>query len=159
MAFRIPKMAGMGSQARFAVTIDGDKELLRNLKSIREGSAKRIMRKAITAGLLPVQQEAKRLVKARSLKRLIARRASVKSTAVNGMVYVKTAKDRTITLEGREVDFSVVANILEFGSQSRKIPARRFMRGARESQGPRGMKVAIDTANQLIEAEWRKPIK
>jgi len=157
MAFGIPKMANMGGKARFSVTIDGDKDLLRSLKSIREGSAKRIMRKAITAGLLPVQREAKRLVKSRSLKRLISRRASVKNTAVNGMVYVREDKDRKIKLEGREVDFSVVANILEFGTD--QIQPRRFMRGARESQGQYGMKVAIDKANELIQAEWRKPIK
>lgn len=116
--------------------ITGDKELAKALDQLRLASVRKVMRPAVSKALTPVNRRAKALCPSRRIRRLIGKRVYKSGTAVTGKVYVRKAADHGITetvrLEGRDVDFSVVGNFLEFGT--RHARKRSFLRPAMDQQ-------------------------
>jgi hypothetical protein len=146
-----------GGRGKVSVELIGDKELQKQIKNMGEKAGKRVMKSAIGAGLTILRKEAKAKAPSESIGKLIAKKAWItRRGKVNGHIYIKEDGSRTIMLDGRQVDFSAVASILEFGSMSRGIRARRFMRNARESAGDRAVQKVIQQANKAIEREWNK---
>ena len=99
--------------------ITGDKALAKRIAALAGKGANRIMRPAIGKGLAPILKQAKANQRHASLRKLIGKKVITKKAwpkDVAGKVYMKPSKDRTINLQGREVGFEVVGNILEFGS-------------------------------------------
>jgi hypothetical protein len=117
------------------IKITGVEDVLKKMRTIDKQFNSKIVRPAMTEALKPMQQKAKGLQRHASLRRLIGRRAFVskKRQEVLGKVFMRPDKKRTIMLEGREVGFEVVANILEFGSVKKNITPQPVMRPARDA--------------------------
>jgi len=167
-AFNIGSMMGKRGGSRygdlkggaidFGVFVEGDKDLAKALKKISDVSARKVMRSAIGFGMTPIRREARRLAP-NSIARLIHKRARAKGTTVNGMIYVKEHESRTVKLDGRDVDFAVVANFLEFGSASQNIKPIAFMRRARETKKTEAIERVKKRARVMLEREWQKADK
>jgi HK97 gp10 family phage protein len=126
------------------------------LADMKASAARAVMRPAIRAGCRVIAKEAKQRApgdKRHRIRRLID--VMVKTTSkgnVIGRVYVKESKADTITLDGREVPFNVVANILEFGSP--EIPAQSFMRKSRRVKGAAALRKVSTIADRNITRQW-----
>lgn len=133
--------------------ITGEKELAAKIAALAGKGANKIMRPAIGKGLVPIMKQAKANQRHASLRKLIGKKVITKKTWPNdvaGKVYMKPSKDRTINLNGREVGFEVVGNILEFGSAKQNIPPQPFMRPAREqAAGAAIIATAAEASKQL----------
>ena len=145
-----------------SIEIVGDKELERELKELAATSARSIMRPAINAGLTPIKKRAVSLAKSNFKSDTIAKEIgkSVKKArrrgGITGMVYVKPQPERMVKVNGREVPFEVVANILEFGRKDGSLPARSFMRKAREETKSEALRIVKEKAKITLEKKWRE---
>lgn len=133
--------------------ITGDQKLAATLAALPGKMQKRVMRSAVAKGLAPIAKQAKANQRHKSLRELIGKKViRKKSGDAAGKVYMKPSPDRTINLQGREVGFEVVGNILEFGSAKRGIAPQPFMRPARQQAGAAAIRaVAEEARKQLIK--------
>lgn len=113
--------------------ITGDFELMAKLEMLGRKSLTAVLKPAVNKGLNPIMQKAKQNCKWNSLRKLIGKKTGkTKKGTISGKVYMKPSKERTIKLNGRDVGFEAVANILEFGSSKQNIRPQPFMRPARQ---------------------------
>jgi len=144
------------------INIIGDKALEKELRELYQGVRLSIMRSAINAGLTPILKRAISLAKSNFKSDTIAKH--IKKSAKNknkkkgvvGKVFVEEQPERKIKLEGREVPFEVVSNILEFGRKDGSLPARSFMRRAREEMKSEALKVVREKTKSVLEKKWRQ---
>lgn len=115
-----------------AQTLTGDKALNSKLAVLKSSAVQRVMKPAMSKGLDPIMRRAKSNAPWASIRRLIGKKVTGRGTKISGKVFMKPSNNRTIMLDGREVGFEVVANILEFGSAKQNIRPQPFMRPARE---------------------------
>jgi len=135
-----------------SAVVTGLDKLLRDMQQIDRQMNSRVVRPATLRALAPIKRRAKKNAKWKSIQRLISGKAFVsKKGEVKGKVYLKPDKERTITLEGREVGFEVVGNILEFGSVTKNIRPRPFMRPAADEGGTE--------AKAILEREIKARLK
>lgn len=136
-----------------SVVVTGLEQLLRNMQQIDRQMNSRVVRPATLRALTPIKRRAKQNAKWKSIQRLISAKAFVskKKGDVKGKVYLKPDKKRTVTLEGRKVGFEVVGNILEFGSVTKNIRPRPFMRPAADE--------GATEAKKVLESEIKARLK
>ena len=132
------------------VGLEGMEQVLNNMAKIDRQFDRKVVIPSVRAALKPIRTKARQLQKHQSLKKTIKSRAfKSKKGDILGKVFLSKNKDgRTINLEGREVGFEVVGNILEFGSAKRNITPQPFMRPAREQ--------AAGQARTAMEKEAKK---
>lgn len=135
--------------AQLTIQLVDDKELNAKLTALPDKVQAKVMRRAIGCGLMPIARQARNLQRHASLRKLIGTKVVKRKRDREwvGKVYLKPSKERTIMIEGREIGFEVVGNILEFGSAKRNIKPQPFMRAAREQAG--GAAIAA-VANQAV---------
>lgn len=114
--------------------VKGMEALQKTLKNIDKKMADKVLRFATSKGLDPIKRRAKSNAKWPSIKKLIGKKVwKNRKKNITGKVYLRPGKDgRTVRINNKEVDFSAVGSILEFGSSKRNIAPRPFMRPARE---------------------------
>lgn len=117
----------------------GLNDLIKNIDRVDKDFNRKVFLPAIRKGLNIIAKQAKANCKWQSLRKLISKKAfiSKKDKNAKGKVFLRPSKDRTIKLEGREVGFEVVGNILEFGSVKQNIKPHPFMRPARDHAAAR----------------------
>ena len=125
----------------FAV-VKGVPQLEMRLRRIENREALKIATLGIREGLKPIKKRAQELAKANFKSETISKMIRSKAKKGIGKVYINKMPDRTVTVEGREVPFEVVANILEFGRLDGSMPPRSYMRRAREEKGKEGLEIA-----------------
>lgn len=147
--------------ATAAISLIGDAETLALLDAMKGPVANRVMRRAIDRGLTVIAKEARKLAPGSEhhrLRRMIG--TEVKTTNkknILGYVHVEDHPSDTIQLQGRQVNFSAVGAMLEFGTPH--IAARSFIRAARDAKGTEALAVVRAVAEERIEAEWEKASK
>jgi HK97 gp10 family phage protein len=136
-----------------SVVVTGIQSLIAEMERIDRQMNSKVVRPATLRALSPIRKRAKANAPSESLKKLISAKAFVskKKKEVKGKVYLKPDKKRTIKLQGREVGFEVVGNILEFGSVKQNIRPRPFMR-------PAAAEGAAEAKN-ILEKEIRERLK
>jgi len=146
--------------ARVDVNILGDQQLQKDLNTLASSSVNDIMRNPIRAGLQPIREAASQQYKAygwdefgakRNLKRVV----NSGKKGVVGSVVLADITSRKVTIEGREVPFNVVANILEFGSRKRNIREYRVMRDARDKNQQEALSIVHRKTTEQIEKKWK----
>lgn len=132
--------------------IEGDQALARKLAGLPDKVQAKVMRSAMSRGLTPLAQAARRLQRHPSLRKLIAKAVVRRKRDRDwiGKVYMKPAKERTVRIDGRVVGFEVVGNILEFGSLKRHIAPQPFMRPARRQAGPAAIRALADQVRKKL---------
>ncbi len=136
------------------VKMTGDKKLSARIAALESKVSNKIMRAAVSKGLIPIAKQAKANQRHASLRKLIGKKVITKKRwpkDVAGKVYMKPSKDRTIMLEGRNVGFEVVANILEFGSAKRNITPQPFMRPARTNAAAAAISATAAEARRQLQ--------
>jgi len=135
----------------------GGKELMRKMDRIGGKSAVKIMRSALSAGLMPILKQARKNAPGKTIKKLLKKsvKKGKKRGTIVGKVYVGDSA-RRVKFQGEEVGFEFVANVLEFGSQKRGISAHKYLRGARESKAQAAISAMEKKANERMKAEWAK---
>jgi HK97 gp10 family phage protein len=119
-----------------SIVVTGLEKLLRDMQQIDRQMNSRVVRPATRRALAPIKRRAKQNAKWKSIRRLISSKSFInKKGEVKGKVYLRPDKKRTVILQGREVGFEVVGNILEFGSAKKNIQPRPFMRPAADQGG------------------------
>lgn len=137
----------------------GDEETLAVLRDMKGSAERAVMRSAIGAGLTPIRKEAQKRAPAdekHRIKKHLKKRTYTskgRKKEIIGLVYVADSEETTM-FKKRKVPWTVVANFLEFGTST--IPAKAFLRGARESKKASAMAIVRAKAEERIEAEWAK---
>jgi hypothetical protein len=133
------------------ILLTGDRELKAKLKRLPRQLQNKVLRQSVSMGLTPLKSTAVRLAKQKFKSDTIAKMIRKKSGrsrrgyGVYGMIYVsKDSKSRSDsgkppTVNGRVVPFSVIAQILEFGHKDGRVPAKSYMREARNMAGGKAM--------------------
>jgi hypothetical protein len=134
----------------------GLKGIVKNIEKVQRAVEKNIMRNAVSQGLKPIMERAKSLAasnfKSNTIAKMIGKKAYLnKKKQIIGKVFVRPQPDRTVKLQGRDVPFEVVANVLEFGRKDGSLPARSYMRRARDEAGGKAL--------QIVENEVQKGLK
>jgi len=131
--------------------ISGLSEVMKNLQKVDKQFNSKVILPAVRKGLVPIQRQAKANCNHASLKKLIGKKAFInKKKEVSGKVYMLPSKDRTIKLQGRDVGFEVVANILEFGRKRGDLKPEPFMRPARDTAMPAAYKAMEEEAKKRL---------
>lgn len=135
------------------ISITGAEAIINKMRTIDKKFNSKVVRPAMAAALKPMQQKAKGLQRHSSLRKLISRKAFVskKRNEVLGKVYLRPDKKRTVMIDGREVGFEVVGNILEFGSVKQNITPQPVMRPARDA--------SLALCKLVLERETRKRLQ
>lgn len=120
------------------VKLDGLKEAVARLSSLKTGARNKILRPAVSDGLKPVHQAVKQRVPKASglLRRSVARKVagSRKSGAVTGLVGPRTGMKQAVTRpDGSTVesDPAKYAHLAEFGRQAVVVKTRRVLSNGR----------------------------
>jgi hypothetical protein len=134
----------------------GLKAIVRNIDNVKSDVEKKIIRNAIAQGLKPIMARAKSLAKSNFKSNTIAKMIGKKvytnkRKQIIGKIFVKEQKDRMVKVQGKDVPFNVVANFLEFGRLDGSLPARSYMRRARDE--------ARGKALQIVETEIQNGLK
>ncbi len=145
---------------RADVQLTGDKQLQRDLAMLASSSVNDVLRNPIRAGLQPIREEASSRYKALgwsdfAKKSNIKRKVNSGKKGLVGRVAIADITNRTVKLDGRDVPFNVVANILEFGSRSRNIREYRVLRGARDKKQAEALRIVQAKATKSLETRWR----
>jgi len=116
-------------------------KLMKKFDGLSKGEMTKFVKPAVEVGVKKIGQAAKRNakvnVKGLTISKMVTYKTWSRAGSVFGRVMAQTKKigDRTVKIDGREVPFEVVANILEYGSSTRNIKARHFMKRAYEVEG------------------------
>lgn len=135
------------------ITVEGTAQLQRDLRETGK-SAQGIWRRAVARALRPMRAAARAGAPGRDLKRAV--KVFTARRSMTAGVEVSQVKTRTATVDGREKDFSVVGNILEFGAPDRNLRARRFMRDARDRTIGAVQAAAQREIGAEIERYWQR---
>jgi hypothetical protein len=149
------KTAKLGRSSMY--TLIGDEELRKDIKRMSNSSWKRILRRAVRNALTPIYQQARADAPSSTIRKLIKKHVYTTKHRVVGMIRVARSS-RTVTFQGRQIGFEFVANVLEFGSPTQNIRARRYMRGARERRGKEASDRLIREADKAFRDEWDKAL-
>lgn len=88
----------------------------KDLKKIDRQAYSKVLKPAMKKAVKPIQKQAKANAKWPSIKKLIKTKVQKGKNGILGKIFVAPDKSgRKIQIEGRNVGFEVVANILEFG--------------------------------------------
>ncbi len=146
---------------RVDVKLIGDEKLQKDLNALASSSVNKVLRKPIRAGLQPIRQEASNEYRKLGWdefaeKRNLVRKVGTGKKGVVGRVEIADIWNRMVTVEGRQVPFNVVANILEFGSRKRNISEYRVLRGARDKKQHEAIRIVNDKATEQLEKQWKR---
>ena len=144
----------MAQQATFKLI--GGAQLRAELEAMAGAPGRAVMRGAVRDALKVIETEARSRAPGKTIRRMIGRKVWTKGLAVRGKVYVKPNPGRTVSFDGRELPFEFVANVLEFGSSSRGIRPRAFMRGARETKRAEALRELDRSAQARLEMAWKR---
>jgi hypothetical protein len=140
----------------------GDKQLIKDLNDFASSSINEVMRSPTGQALQPIRNLASQkyashgwndFAKKSNLPREVG---TNKRLGVYGRVILEDIESRTVIVEGREVPFNVVANILEFGSEARNIREYAVMRTARDEARDEAIRIFQERAATELERKWQQ---
>lgn len=150
----------MPRDIRNAVAMVDDRMVRAALAALKkDASRRRILRPAVSAALVPIKREARRLCPVRSglLKRSIGSevRKSRRGSGIVGRVYVRKTVEGIV--DGKPHKPSKIAAFVEFGHGGPSpAPAHPFMRPAKENTRGEAMRRLTAKARERLKAEAKR---
>lgn len=136
----------------------GDKELQRTILSLTDSSARKIMRPAVAAGLIPIRKQAKQnaspgvvLSEQASglMQKAIRSSARARKDKVTGKIYVDRKTEGVVN--GKKHVPGNIAHLVEFGHGGKSpAPAHPFLRPALDASKGEALNKVTQKARELL---------